>query len=309
MCFAYLSPDKDIDLREKIIQLLLKYPPMGDLKAYGKNNKFKISCVFVFYKRMDLMENILHCLNSQNFEKDSFEVVLVEDKGGSETGQNFINQYPELNIFYHAASEDGWGKIGYLRNLGLSKSRGKYVLFLDDDTVINDETFLEKLDTLFSNDNDLQAVVPRGQAAFSIIEGKYSYHDPFYLTNRCVAYRRSCLNEMGGFDSNFIGQEDVEFAIRFTAKGFKLLKTDTLNYYHPPLVYNDLSKGKAVGASFANAKYGFLMKLLLFINGTRWLPLIVIPKLKYRYMGMFAAGFAIGFIQTVFFVKGSVEYS
>ena len=296
-------------MREKIIQLLLKNPPKGDLEYFEEENKYKISCIFVFYKRMDLMANILHCLNSQDFDKKKTEIILVEDRGGSEEGRNLTRKFSKENIYYYPAPEKGWGKIGYLRNYGLSKAQGEYILFLDDDTVITDNLFLEKICLRLDNEKQLDAVIPHGNAAFSIIDGKYAFHDPFFSTNRCMAYRRSCLIETGGYDSSFIGQEDVEFAIRFIACGFQSVKDETLKYYHPPLIYTDLNKGRAVGASFAVSKYNNMIKFLLLINGVRWLPLIIFPGLKNRYMGMFAAGFGIGFIQSFFFRNKNINYS
>jgi len=295
-------------LREKLIQLLLKNPTKGDLEYFEEKNKYKISCIFVFYKRMDLMSNILHCLNSQDFEKNNFEVILVEDKGGSKEGRSFIEKFPKLNIS-HFAPENGWGKMGYMRNYGLSKAKGDHILFLDDDTVITNDNFFKKIQDLFSSNENLQAVMPRGYASFSQIKGKYSYHDPFFFTNRCMAYRKECLVALGGFDSGFVGQEDVELAIRFVAKNYNVIKSNEISYYHPPMIYNDTGKGYAVGVSFAKTKYSLPLKCLLLINGSRWLPLYFIPGLKNRYMARFAIGFAKGFLRELIGINKIASYS
>jgi GT2 family glycosyltransferase len=235
------------------------------------------------------------------------EVILVEDKGGSEEGRKLGDCFPGLNISYYAPV-DGWGHMGYMRNVGLSKAMGEYVLFLDDDTVILDQGFVGKLIDIFSKKPDLQAVIPHGFASYALIDGRYDYHDPFFFTNRCMAYRRSCLIRLNGFDAQFIGQEDVEFAIRFIANGLKSYKSNELTYYHPPMVYIDTSKGKAVGASFARSSYPWYIKTLLFINGSRWLPLALFQGGQRRHKAMFAKGFVQGFLSILFRKNKSVSY-
>ena len=93
-----------------------------------------------------------------------------------------------------------------------------------------------------------------------------------------MAYRRSVLSELGGFISSVIGQEDVEFVIRFTAAGKKVRKSRMLSYAHPPLITNDFRKAAAVGASFAKLKkrYPFIIWLVLLMNGLRFLPLLLL---------------------------------
>lgn len=293
-------------LREKILKSILKTCPEGDLKSH-ENNQYRLSCVFIFFQRYHLMDNILHCLNSQSLKKDKFQIVLVEDKCGSIEGASLKQKFPGLKIDYFAP-DHGWGKMGFMRNYGLSKAKGEIILFLDDDTVLMDTDFLKNLIDFFAADPSLDAVIPEGFASHALIKGQYEYHDPFFFTNRCMAYRKNCLLELKGFDSNFIGQEDVEFAIRFTAKNYNVLKTPSLQYYHPPLVYEDTSKGHAVGASFARSKYNMIIKCFLFINGIRWLPLYFLPGLKNKFMARFALGFLKGFVGKIFKKHKKVDY-
>lgn len=295
-------------MRESIVKMLIKKPPLGDLIKFKRENRFKVSCVFVFYKRIDLMENILHCLCSQSINKKDMEIILVEDKGGSKKGRALVDAFPTLNID-HFAPVEKWGCMGYMRNYGLSQASGKYVLFLDDDTVILDTGFIQKLIERFDHNENLQAVIPFGSASYAMIQGKYDYHEPYFFTNRCMAYRRSCLVSMKGFDSGFIGQEDVEFAVRFIASGHLACKADNLRYFHPPMVYHDPGKGVAVGASFARSKYSCFVKLLLGMNGMRWLPLGLSSKKENRNKATFAWGFAKGFIKSLLKRPSKVDYT
>ena len=297
---------KEKSLREKILRKLLKNPPYGDNENINKSSKYKISCNIVFYKRLDLLNGILTCLQNQNFK--DFEVVLVEDKGITKETKDFLKKFSNLNI-KHVSPKDNYGRMGYMRNYGLRLSEGEIILFLDDDTIILDNEFLLKLYDMFSQNKDLMAVIPRGFPLYADLNHKYEFHDPYFFTNRCMAYRKQVLQELKGFDDNFIGQEDVEFAVRFLAKGYKYLKTDKIFYLHPPFIVKKISKAKAVGFSFAKSKYSFFMKLLLLINGCRWLPLFIFPTFKNIQHVKFSLGYLIGFLKGVFNKNKNLLYS
>ena len=297
-----------MEFRTNFIKFIFKNIslPQGDLWHFENQNLYKISCIFVFWKRIFLMKNVLNCLVEQNFDKNKFEIILIEDKGGSKEGKNLANEF-DLNISYFAPSTN-WGKMGYMRNYGLSKAKGEIILFLDDDTVILDKKFLLKLVDFFDKNTQLMAVIPKGNSLFCLRHSRYSYHDPYFFTNRCMAYRKSCLLKLNGFCNNFIGQEDVEFAIRFLAKGYKYIKTEKIQYFHPPFIVKDLKKPQAVGFSFARSSYPVPIKILLGLNGSRWLYRILYPTLKNRYMAKFAIGFLIGFLKGIFKKNSEIFY-
>jgi glycosyltransferase involved in cell wall biosynthesis len=288
-------------LRVKILKALYKLSPFslkGDLTFEKDDINVSISCVINFYGRINLLEGILYSLASQNLPKEDFEVILIEDRGGTKEGKIIAEKLSDrLNIKYYALSEN-FGVMGYSRNFGLSKAKGEFVLFLDDDTVIIQNDFLSKLLRIFRTTN-ADAIIPHGNASFVLIKGRYDFHDPYYPTNRCMAYRRNVLKELGGFVSEIIGQEDVEFVIRYISSGKTFIQSKEIEYYHPPLIINKISKAAAVGMSFAKLKkrYPFIIWLMLILNGLRYLPLLLLPlKTKWKMQGKFSLGFLIGIL-------------
>jgi GT2 family glycosyltransferase len=196
--------------------------------------------------------------------------------------------------------------MGYSRNTGLASSRGEIVLFLDDDTVILQQDFLERLDRVFSVNLAVDAVVPRGRASYALFADRYDYHDPFFMTSRCTAYRRSVLADLGGFVADFIGQEDVEFVIRFLLAGKRSLNVAELGYFHPPLLVPNFRKPKAVGHSFylLKSRYPLVIWLITVLNCARHAPLFLLPVRRYREMGRFGVGFIAGVLSSRFNNKG-----
>ncbi len=301
-----------MNLRSKALAAASKLFPfsfMGDLQIDDSSSDYEISCLINFYGRINLLSNILWSLSEQDLSKEKFEVILVEDRGGTKEGKEIAQKFESLiNIKYFSLSSN-IGKMGYSRNFGLSKARGKIILFLDDDTVILQKDFLSTLINEFES-TEADGIVPAGSASYCIINRSYDFHEQYFPTNRCMAYKRDVLKELRGFVSEVIGQEDVEFFVRYTASGKKFHNSQKLNYFHPPLVLTSLNKAAAVGMSFANLRkrYPLIIWLMLLTNSLRYLPLLLFPiSEKLRMQGRFSLGFLIGI---VFAITGRrIEYN
>ncbi|MGI9533906.1 MAG: glycosyltransferase [Thermodesulfobacteriota bacterium] len=286
--------------RTKVLTILNKLfpvPEYGDA-VIDNDVKYKISCIINFYGRTELLRNILYCLKEQDFDEKSFEVLLVEDRNGTREGKKIADDFSkDLNVKY-ITLKDNFGIMGYSRNLGICESEGKYILFLDDDTIILQSNFLSRLYELFEQKKP-DGIMPKGYASFCITKNKYQFHDPFYPTNRCMAYSRKTLMELKGFKSKIIGQEDVEFTLRLYTGKRQLIRESHLIYFHPPLIQHNYTKSASVGLSYYNLKneYPFIIWVLLLINGCRYLPLGLLPiNEKYRNQFKFSKGFFLGII-------------
>lgn len=287
-------------MRQVLLPWLYKAFPFelrGDCKEFTpKEDLLKISCVINFYGRLDLLSGILHSLAAQDFPREEFEVVLVEDQGGTDDGRAMCESFSDCLTIVYKPLDKNFGKMGYSRNFGLSQTRGGIVLFLDDDTILLQKHFLSKVHVEFEGAQYLDALVPRGYASFALVEDRYDFHDPFFMTSRCMAYRRNVLEELEGFMSSFVGQEDVEFVIRFNMAGKRSENCSALEYYHPPLLVPNANKAMAVGASFYQLKerYPFFLWLLVLFNCSRHAPLMFSPMRRHREMGRFGWGFLKG---------------
>lgn len=300
-------------MRSALLKSLYNAVPFdlkGDCRINPACDGIKISCVINFYGRLDLLQGILFSLLQQDFDRSLFEVVLVEDRNGTPEGRALAETFgKELQVHYYPLDKN-FGMMGYSRNFGLEHSRGEIVLFLDDDTVITQTDFLTKLNFVFANNPFYDAVVPHGNASFSLLKDRYAFHDHYFMTSRCMAYRRGVLQELGGFISDFVGQEDVEFVIRFFMAGKNSINEPALDYYHPPLLVPNFRKPKAVGHSFCKlrTRYPFILWLLVIVNCSRHAPLYLMPSRKFREMGRFGIGFMAGVIAS-FFSKEGFRYS
>jgi len=291
-------------MRKAVLQQLHKYFPFdlkGDCYPSSDGVTVRISCVINFYGRLDLLKGILFSLIEQKYSQELFEVLLVEDKGGSDQGQQLAKEFAMKLPIRYLSLDTNYGRMGYARNFGLEHTRGEIILFLDDDTILLQHDFFSILDNLFAKHPEVDAVVPHGHASFALLEDRYDFHDPYFMTSRCTAYRRDVLLELGGFMNHFVGQEDVEFVTRFSIAGKSDVKTDTLHYYHPPLLVPNTRKPRAVGFSFfvLKGRYSWPIWLLLLFNCARHAPLVFLPGRRFKEQGRFGVGFLKGILDGI----------
>lgn len=299
-------------MRTALLQNLFSLFPFdlhGDCDVPPAREGIRVSCIINFYGRLNVLAGILWSLAQQDFPRSAFEVILVEDRGGSDEGRALAEEFSSRLPIVYAPLDKQYGLMGYSRNFGLERSRGEFILFLDDDTIILQDDFLKTMVAYFDAQPGVSAIMPHGEASFAFVDDRYDFHDPFFMTSRCTAYRRTVLASLGGFMSSFIGQEDVEFVIRFHAAGNRCAAVPQLAYRHPPLYVTNLGKPMAVGSSFygIRKRYPLVTWLLAVVNCSRHLPLVLAPSRKYREMGRFGLGFLWG-VLTAPFRSGSLTY-
>ncbi len=302
-----------MELRQLTLKAINRIIPIkvkGDANI-SDSTTTDLSCVINFYGRTDRLRTAILSLLEQDLPKDRFEILLIEDKGGTKEGKEIAQEFSNILNINYVTVEKNFGKMGYSRNLGAEKSSGKFILFLDDDTIILQTNFLSTLLKEFLRDTTCDVIVPEGKASFCLLKKQYQYHEKYFPANKCTAYRRTTLKELGGFISDITGQEDVEMYLRLIANGKTIKNTNSLTYFHPPFIVEKSNKPQAVGLSFAKlkGKYPFLIWILLLINGCRYLPLALFPiNLEYKYKARFSIGFLKGIIYYLFMDK-EVEYT
>jgi glycosyltransferase involved in cell wall biosynthesis len=103
-----------------------------------EESTIKVSVVIPTYKRANLVCLTLDSLLEQDFPKEQYEVVLVDNNSPDNTAE-VINDYFErnrgkMNIQYVMEPRPG---DGYARNTGAAVAKGEYLLFADDDSLFD----------------------------------------------------------------------------------------------------------------------------------------------------------------------------
>lgn len=200
---------------------------------------YKVSIIIPTYKRSSrLSKAIKSCLN-QTYK--NIEIIVVDDNDPNSNFRKNTSKIMEIysdykNVKYIKTKKNLGGAAA--RNLGLKYANGDYIAFLDDD----DEFLYTKIEKQlrFMIDNNLD-VCFSNQKVYDEISGKLLYEKKYsnysndftnkqiliyHLTDMIVGtqtfmYRKSVLDEIGGFDIVPTGHEYV-LMYKTIMNGFKV---------------------------------------------------------------------------------------
>lgn len=102
-----------------------------------------ISIIVPIYNASKYLKKCLDSLVNQT--KKELEFILIND-GSTDDSESIIKSYSDTRIKYFKRSNHGIGKT---RNFGISKSTGKYIMFLDSDDYLEEnacEVLYKKID-------------------------------------------------------------------------------------------------------------------------------------------------------------------
>jgi len=266
-----------------------------------------LSVIVPNYRRPDLLMRCLESLRDDcRSTQTQVEVVVVDDGSGDESCRLVRERFPEFGL---VALEPNGGYPAAV-NAGIGTSSGAWVLTLNNDTTV-EQGALEALLAVARSSSDIGSVAAqqrflshpqviysagvmvdrRGQAADRLIGHPLadSEHEPIEVFAACGAaalYRRTMLDELGGFDERFLfGLEDVDVAWRGHMRGWRCL------YAPGAIVYHDLGATVPHGSELRFVQAGRNRLLLIAKNMTtrhllRYGPSIALFDLLYVAYGL-----------------------
>lgn len=199
-----------------------------------------VSVIIPTYKRPDVLPRSINSVLNQSYK--NFEIIVVDDNfAGSDERKKtevIMEQYlknPNVTYVQHPDNKNG----SAARNTGFGMSRGKYIMFLDDDDEFTKDKILMQIQCLENRDmtwgacytgyvrvNSNNKVVAKGaeerEGALLVEELKRNL---FVHAGSNLMVRRCVMEELNGFDESFLRNQDVEFLVRLL-KRYKLAYVD-----------------------------------------------------------------------------------
>ncbi|MCK5490897.1 MAG: glycosyltransferase [Candidatus Pacebacteria bacterium] len=169
------------------------------------------------------LPKLLESIHKQTFQ--DYEIIVADNKSKDKT--------PEIAKQYGCVLTQG-GMPGSGRNLGAQISKGEILLFLDSDTELGNEFFLELLVEEFQ-DQKLDCAVPQvfleGKfldklyyAFWNILVMIFQKISPF-AGGWCIFARKEMHDKINGFDERIVLGEDSDYAKRIGKIGkFRMMK-------------------------------------------------------------------------------------
>lgn len=192
----------------------------------------RLSIVIPTFNRRERLGRVLRALEGQSVEKDTFEVVVVDDGSSDQTAEWLEQQKFDFTLRVLRQANGGPAAA---RNAGVAASNHSIVLFLDDDVVPSSDLVREHLAThdaerdvvvigpLSSLETYRQPWVAWEQAKLeaqyaAMTRGDYApSFRQFWTGNASVA--KEHVLAAGGFDTSLLRGEDVELGLRMKKRG------------------------------------------------------------------------------------------
>ena len=264
-------------------------------KSGGIEKNPTLSIVLVCWNNKAYMDPCLKSLYESGL-KCTFDVIVV-DNGSTDGSQEMLaEKYPEVMIIQNT-SNVGLGKAS---NQGIVATSGRYVLLLNNDTIVNGPSFDAMVDFLEQNPK-AGAVGGRLLNPDGTVQAGYNYfssiHEEFLVATRlgklirtgypaimyaeeirsvdwlgsaCLMVRRSALDEVGLLDEGyFIYGDEADLQYRLKKAGwavYYLPHAQTIHYGGKSMDRwrrrKMVYRGKML---FYQKHYGFLKTLILRI--------------------------------------------
>lgn len=97
-----------------------------------ENFRYMMSLIMPIYNAESYLWDTLEAISSQTINRDLLEIILI-DNGSSDQSlmicNEFQNKFIHLHVIVISQDED---TISSARNLGMSRAKGKYIMFLND---------------------------------------------------------------------------------------------------------------------------------------------------------------------------------
>lgn len=222
------------------------------------NKIIDVSIVIISWKMKNLLQRCLQTI--YQFTKDiSFEIIVIDNNSLDGTSEMIEENFPDIKLIKNPENRG----VAPARNQGIRETKGKYILILDADMELIDNSikhlynFMEKNSEagivgckLVDKDFNLQFSCKRFPTLLAFLFRRLEWIDAVknsktlkihtmqdwdhnsikevdYLIGACQFFRKDVINKIGKYDDNiFYGPEDLDFCLRIWKAGWKV-------YYYP----------------------------------------------------------------------------
>lgn len=284
-------------------------------------NNIKVSVIISTYKRNSILVDAIKSVLKQDFS--GFELIVVDQtlKHDSQT-EKFIKNLEDPRFLYFKVAPPS---LPAARNFSLTKAKGEIVIYIDDDVIL-DKDFIKSHWLIFRKHN-VVAVAGRireknkpesdslhffrktGFGAGSFNYSKVAFVETAQGCN--MAFKKKVLLEIGGFDTNFIGnamREESDVAYRLKKKGYKTLFNPKASLLHLMAPTGGCREGKPIYDDYIH----FQNEMLFFMRHRPkiFFPYFVAGRLihyaftwelikkgrVFARLGIFSKGMLVGFL-------------
>ena len=159
-----------------------------------------LSIIIINYNSKDVLQNCLQSLTT--IKIDSEKEIFVIDNASTESIKDLLLHFPGINFIFNKEN------LGFAaaNNIGIRKSKGKYVLLLNPDTIVNENSFQPMIDYLKEYQNvgavgckifNADGEIERSTHSFPSLLKEFVHANEFI--KRFLGYESNILNKVKTF--------------------------------------------------------------------------------------------------------------
>jgi len=219
-----------------------------------------ISIQICSYNRKNVLRKCLEALCKLNYDRNKFELILVDDGSNDGAGQMIKDLNLPINHKYIYQENQG---LAVARNKGIRAAEGQYILFIDDDIIADPELLNEHMRF---HRKYMRSVVKGWVNHVDDLDNikgpQFTWADfstAFFWTSN-VSVERKYLLQVGLFDEDFreYGWEDLELGIRLRKIGLTSRFNKKAIVYHYKGLWNKERFEKSIKVSQAKGRTAVL---------------------------------------------------
>jgi glycosyltransferase involved in cell wall biosynthesis len=108
-------------------------------------NRYEVSVVIPTFNRREILSYTLLSLVKQDIDKDSFEVVIIDDGSTDGTGEMVETFQDRLNLSYHFLKDSGHTPAT-ARNHGILNAEGRIIMLIDSGIILKSDCVSAHID-------------------------------------------------------------------------------------------------------------------------------------------------------------------
>jgi len=183
-----------------------------------------VSFVVSTFNRRDVLLKTLSQVAHCGLKAEEFETLVVDNASTDGTSVEVRQRYPMIHLLHQ---EYNGGPVS--KNLAIRSARGRYVIFLDDDSYPTPGSVARMMKHFDAN--------PRlGAAVFTITLPDGSRECSAYpnvFIGCGTGFRRTALEQVGGLPADFFMQaEEYDLSLRLLDAGYEIRTFDDLHVTH-----------------------------------------------------------------------------
>ena len=236
----------------------------------------KVSVIIVNYNGKKFLEKCLESLCKVNYE--NFEIIVVDNNSTDGSVELVTKNYPSI-ILLKLNSNKGFAEPN---NIGAKIANGKYLLFLNNDTIVT-PNFISEMVQVIENDKKIAICQSLLLKPDESVDSSGDFIDPLGVVynstkktdeireissarGASMLIRKNIFDILEGFDEKFyVSFEDVDLGWRTWMIGYKVILTPKSVVYH---VGGQTIKSKKPEIAFHGFKNQLAMKITNFEPST-----------------------------------------